>query len=371
MANILTSPYSSTPKTCRYFFDFLDYPPSNLHRLAHILHGQLGLGPGLPGPSLQDIVQSLAPLPLDLPTPLPGRLENRFDLPGQDLLAVDATDGSETTVAVDRCHRLRGGKDLVQGEDRALLGAPRVAAALSLGVGHHGAELLPHGLFGVREEDRIAVALAHLAPVEPGKLGGFGEKGERFGEDIAVEAMEPADDLPGELEMRDLVLPHGNMGGTVEDDVGRLEDRVAQEAVLGQIAVFDLGHLILVGGISEKPGHRGHHPQEKIELGMGLHVGLLEKDTLLGIEAGREEVQKKLPDIVPKGVGLLVVRGQRMPVGNEEKAVVPILELYPVSEGPHVVAQVQPSGGLDAAHDPSHGNLRLVFHSLSLRCWGQ
>ncbi len=245
----------------------------------------------------------------------------------------------------------------MEGEDRAFLGAPWVAAAFSLGVGHHGAELLPHGLFGVREEDRIIVALAHLPSVEPGKLGGFGEERKRLGKDLPVEAVEAADDLPGQLEMRDLVLPHGNMGGTVEDDVGGLEDRVAEEAVLGQIAVFDLGHLVLIGGVSQKPGHRGHHAQEKIELGVGLHVRLLEENALLRGEAGREKVQEKLPDVVPKGVGLLVVRGQRMPVGNEEKAVMPVLEQGPVSECPHVVAQVQPSGGLNAAHDSSHRNL--------------
>ncbi len=43
--------------------------------------------------------------------------------------------------------------------------------------------------------------------------------------------VEAADDLPGQLEVGGLVLADGDDVGPVDDDVGRLEDGVAEEAV--------------------------------------------------------------------------------------------------------------------------------------------
>ncbi len=104
---------------------------------------------------------------------------------------------------------------------------------------------------------------------------------------------------------------------------------------------------------------------------MSLHTRLLEEDALLRIKTSREKIQKKLPDVVAKGIGMLVVRRESMPVGNEEKTIMPILELDPVSQGPHVVAQMQSPGGLDSTYDSPDRNLRLVFHTISLACFSQ
>ena len=52
----------------------------------------------------------------------------------------------------------------------------------------------------------------------PGRLG-------------AVEGVEAAGDLAGELDVGDLVLADGDEVGLVEEDVGGLEERVAEEAV--------------------------------------------------------------------------------------------------------------------------------------------
>ena len=49
------------------------------------------------------------------------------------------------------------------------------------------------------------------------------------------------------------------------------------------------------------------------------------------------------------GVG--VVGGERVDVGDEEVAVVVLLQVHPVFEGAHVVAEVESAGGPHAAED--------------------
>ena len=51
-----------------------------------------------------------------------------------------------------------------------------------------------------------------------------------------------------------------------------------------------------------------------------------------------------------RGVG--VVGGQRVPVGDEEEAIVLVLQLDPVIQRAHEVSQVQLAGGAHAAQDP-------------------
>jgi len=46
--------------------------------------------------------------------------------------------------------------------------------------------------------------------------------------------------------------------------------------------------------------------------------------------------------------GVLVARGQRVPVSDEEKALELVLQLHPVAQGAVVVAQMQRAGGAHA-----------------------
>ncbi len=46
----------------------------------------------------------------------------------------------------------------------------------------------------------------------------------------AVEVVESASDLPRQLQVRHLILPHRHLSGLVDQDIGRLQDRVAKEA---------------------------------------------------------------------------------------------------------------------------------------------
>jgi len=55
-----------------------------------------------------------------------------------------------------------------------------------------------------------------------------------------------------------------------------------------------------------------------------------------------------------------VVRCQRVPVGDEEEAVVIFLQPHPVLQGPVVVAEVQRTGGAHAGENAGLGHGRKL-----------
>ena len=77
---------------------------------------------------------------------------------------------------------------------------------------------------------------------------------------------------------------------------------------------------------------------------------------LLGVEAGGEPVDHHVVDVLLDDLALFVVRGQRVPVGDEVEAVVVVLQPHPVLQRAVVVAEVQRAGGAHAGEDAgSHG----------------
>ncbi len=65
--------------------------------------------------------------------------------------------------------------------------------------------------------------------------------------------IEAARDLARDLHVRDLILAHRHERGAVQQDVGALQQRVAQETVGGQILLLQLLLLILVAGHALEP----------------------------------------------------------------------------------------------------------------------
>src|SRR5690242_15424609 len=97
--------------------------------------------------------------------------------------------------------------------------------------------------------------------------------------------------------MRHLVLANGNKVRTIEQDVRRLQQRIAEEAVGIQVLFAQLLLLVLVGGNALQPAERGKHAKEKIQLGVLVHMRLHEDGALAWVKSGGEEIERHLADV--------------------------------------------------------------------------
>src|SRR5580658_5193693 len=154
--------------------------------------------------------------------------------------------------------------------------------------------------------------------------------------------------LARDLDMRDLILSHRHESGAVQQDVGALQQRITQKPVGRQIALLELLLLVLVARHTFEPAERRDHREQQVQFGVLGHMRLHEQGGDTGIEAGGQPVDHHLADRLGNTRGVLVARGQRVPVRDEEIALVLILELYPVAQCAVVVAQMQRSGGAHA-----------------------
>jgi hypothetical protein len=69
------------------------------------------------------------------------------------------------------------------------------------------------------------------------------------------------------------------------------------------------------------------------------------------IDADRQPVHDDVEGAVADDAGAVVARGQRVPVGDEEEALVLVLEFHPVLQHPVVVTEVQLTGRSHAGKD--------------------
>jgi hypothetical protein len=74
-----------------------------------------------------------------------------------------------------------------------------------------------------------------------------------------VEIVEPAGDFSCQFDMGELILTDRNAVGAVDDNIGGLQDRIAQESIGPKVFLIELLLLFLVGWISLEPGKRGNH----------------------------------------------------------------------------------------------------------------
>ena len=91
------------------------------------------------------------------------------------------------------------------------------------------------------------------------------------------------------------------------------------------------------------------------------HARLDEERGLRRIDAGGEPVDEHVPHGLLDDAGILVVRGERVPVGDEEEARILVLQLDPVLERAVVVAEVHRAGGAHA------GKYAILEHGSSFR----
>ena len=101
----------------------------------------------------------------------------------------------------------------------------------------------------------VVQGLAHLLlAVQTDNQRVFGEVGLGFREDLTVTVVEAPHDLPGQFQVRYLVLSHWDGVGLVQDDVGGLQDGISHQTVID--AVLSLAHLadfVLEGGHPHEP----------------------------------------------------------------------------------------------------------------------
>jgi hypothetical protein len=207
--------------------------------------------------------------------------------------------------------------------------------------------------------DGVAVAFLLEADaqllVQPGPLAAqFPDRFARLGLEArrtAIEVVEAAGDFARKLDVRHLVLAHRHLVGAVDQDVGRLQQRVAEETVGGQILVFQFFLLVLVGRHPFQPAERRHHRQQQVQFRVLRHLRLDEQGGLAGVDPGRQPVDDHLPGRLLDALRIVVMGGQRVPVGDEEQAGVFVLEPDPVLEDPVVMAEVQRPGGAHAGKD--------------------
>ena len=88
---------------------------------------------------------------------------------------------------------------------------------------------------------------------------------------------------------------------------------------------------------------------------MLLHLALHKDRASFGIEAGGKKIQRHFKRIRRDVRRVRVVGGQRVQIGDEEVALVLVLQLDPVGQGAHVVAQMQLACGAHAAQNARAG----------------
>ena len=78
------------------------------------------------------------------------------------------------------------------------------------------------------------------------------------------------------------------------------------------------------------------------------HARLNKQRGLRRIHAGSKPVDHHVPHMLLHGARIVVVGGERMPVGDKEQALEFVLQTHPVFEHAVVVAQMQCAGGAHA-----------------------
>ena len=144
-----------------------------------------------------------------------------------------------------------------------------------------------------------------------------------------VARVEPLGQVAGQLEVLALVLTDGHLVRGVEQDVGRLQDRVGEQpdrgpvtALLGRL-VLELGHP---RGLAEA-GEAGEHPLQLRVLG---HLALHEQDRTVGVDAAGDVLRGGPPGALAQQLrGHL--DGDRVQVDHAVRRVVGLLHAPPTA----------------------------------------
>ena len=186
--------------------------------------------------------------------------------------------------------------------------------------------------------------------------------------------VEPPRNLPRDLHVRRLVDSYGHKVRLVHQNVGRLQHRIAENPNRRQVLLFQLLLLVLVSRNPLQPAQRRNHLQQRVQRKMRRHLALQKDRALLPVQSGRQKVQRNLAHVGLQRFCIGVVGGQRVVVGDEVEALILraailqhlVLQLHPVLQRAHVVAQVQPSRRTHAAQNALARRMICLFAHFSL-----
>jgi len=182
--------------------------------------------------------------------------------------------------------------------------------------------------------ERAALAAQFL----DGGLGLFLET--RF---LAVDMVEAARDLAREFDVRNLVFADRYLSRLVNQDVGALQQGIAEKAVSRQILARQLLLLVLVGRNTLEPAQWRDHRKQRMQFGMLRYAGL-DKDGGRGrIDSCGKPVDDHLPDAFLNHFRRVVMRCQSVPVRNKKQAFMLVLQLDPVFQNSVIMTQMQAS----------------------------
>ena len=235
-------------------------------------------------------------------------------------------------------------------------GRPGSVAQDPLRVGDHAHDLAADDVRLGEDLDRVAERLAHLPDAVGPQHDGRGRvDGLRLGERVAVEQVEAPDDLARQLQVRGLVLADRDERRLVDDDVGRLQHRVREQAVVDVLGL--VGLLLLVGRRALEPADRGDRREQPGELGVLRPVRLDEQRAALRVQAEGDERGRHLARALAEHVRVVQAR-QGVVVDDAVDRLVLRLQAHVVADRAEVVAQVGRAGRLDPGEDARPGRGR-------------
>ena len=186
-----------------------------------------------------------------------------------------------------------------------------------------------------------------------------------LGKDRAVELVEAARNLAGQLDVRHLVLADRHHVASDHQDVGGLQDGIVEQT---QRRGFELqvADLVLEGRDALGAGGADQHREQQEQLGDLRDQRLQVEGALARVDPNGEKVEQAVADVVADGAGLFVAGGQGVVVGDQEEALVvaAILQLEIFFKCPDVVPQVELAGGTQPRQEPLAGDLAVL-----LRYW--
>jgi len=219
------------------------------------------------------------------------------------------------------------------------------------GVGDDAHHFLFELLSLIEDADRVAIALRHLATVDSGDNGHFvqdvrlRDRQDRFA--VSEPIIEPDGQVAADLKILLLVRSDRYLRSSINEDVGRLQDGVIEEAGIG---AQSLGNLVLVGHSFLQLGYgsqRVENPGQLIDLG---DVTLQKEIGLLRVETEGEVVECYIERILAQRLSI-VQRRQRMVIDDEEVGLECIMQRNVLTDGTEVIAQMQGPGWLDTGDD--------------------